>query len=983
MAVVPSLTFGQLLVRYRVAAGMTQETLAAHAGVSVRAISDLERSVRLSPYKSTIALLAEALHLSPQEHATLIAAAGRKADIAAAETEREPRSSDPPFVGRHRELVAVEHFLGGGGLPVLFLTGEPGIGKSRLLRETADRAAAAGWMVLEGSCQRRGRQEPYAPFLDALSTYVSQQPLAQLRQELAGCTWLVRLLPELAGAMQGPTVGWMLPPEQERRLMFASVRRFLANVAGAHGTLLVLDDLQWVGADALDLLSALVRSGQEPPLRLACAYRNNDVSHAHPLAAPLADLAHARLASHLELGPLDEEEAALLFAELIEELGLRDSSGDLCVEAVRRASGVPFFLVSCAQAVHSGMSVSAQDAAIPWDVAQSIGQRVAALPALARDLLGAAAVVGEAIPDTLLIHVVGAPEAETLSALDAVRQAGLLVESDANSYQFAHDLVRDVVISDLSSARRKALHRRIARLLERQPEPAPVEVLAYHFGRAGEQQQAIAYLERAGDRAHAMRAYADAEASYRELLSSLEGTHRPVEEIARAQEKLGLVLYATARFEAAVDLLDRAMRGYRASGNLEGVGRTSARLGWAHANRGTVREGTELVESAIAELGPNVVLPGTRAELHVALATLCSIKADYRGRLAAAGCAADLARAANDRHLIAQAELHRAAALDALHHPDESLRAMEKVIPEAEAAGDLLTLSEALNAVGQMYEDRGEFDTSMPYMDRAVEIATLLADPVQLALLLCNRGQSAFYIGHWDEARRYHERAVTIMQALEVSLVSTYPYGGLGLLSLAQGQRETGLQYLQRLKAASTDGGNIGGLRYVCCILAEYELLEGSPEAALALLTPLLDRPGQEETGVIKLLPLIAWADHALDRDNEAEAAMAQWTQRVYARKARRLRPDGLRIQAMLARYRGQWDVAQAALEEALALCEAMGYPYCQAKVLYDYAFLLMTRGDLVRTRQSLESAQSILDGLGEHLYAAHVYRALDEMKWH
>ncbi len=86
---------------------------------------------------------------------------------------------------------------------MLFLSGEPGIGKTRLLQESARRASACGWTVLEGGCQSRSGQEPYAPFLGALSSHLMREPLVRQSRELAGCSWLVRLLPELADSAVG------------------------------------------------------------------------------------------------------------------------------------------------------------------------------------------------------------------------------------------------------------------------------------------------------------------------------------------------------------------------------------------------------------------------------------------------------------------------------------------------------------------------------------------------------------------------------------------------------------------------------------------------------------------------------------------------------------------------------------------------------------------------------------------------------------
>jgi transcriptional regulator with XRE-family HTH domain len=163
------------LHRYRVAAGLTQEELAERAGISARAVSDLERGIIQTPRKDTLQLLAAALGLAAEERATFIGLRRLSAAVGpAAADEAMPRlmparrpapssSTQPPLVGRLRELALLEAHLAGEGPPVLLLAGEPGIGKSRLLQHTAQQAMAAGWQVLAGGCQRRGGQEPYAP----------------------------------------------------------------------------------------------------------------------------------------------------------------------------------------------------------------------------------------------------------------------------------------------------------------------------------------------------------------------------------------------------------------------------------------------------------------------------------------------------------------------------------------------------------------------------------------------------------------------------------------------------------------------------------------------------------------------------------------------------------------------------------------------------------------------------------------------------
>ena len=578
MTAVPTLTFGPLLKHFRLAAGLTQEALADRAHLSVRGIQNLERGVSQTPRRDTAGLLATALGLSVEDHASLLAAA-RPPPVSSARPERAvPHATDAlvPLVGRRHELALLDRFLAGERappgpmpMPMLLLAGEPGMGKTRLLQAAAQQAIAQGWSVLVGGCHRRGGQEPYAPLLEALGQHLHAADPPQSRAALVGCAWLVRLLPELAGDLD-PLPAGLLAPEQERRLMFAAVARLLTNVAGPAGTLLLLDDLQWAGADALDLLATLVRAGTSP-LRLVGAYRGTEVRPTDPLGLLLADLAQARLVRQHTLGPLAAEDAAALLDDLLVDVAVRDRG--TAERVLHRSGGTPFFLVSYAQALHQG---GAED--VPWDLAQGVRQRVALLPAAGQEILGAAAVVGRRVPRTLLAAAAGQPEEAVLAGLEAACRARLLLEDGDDAYTFSHDVIREVVEADVGAARRAVLHRNVAEALEGGRVRASPELLAYHFARAGNADRALPYLEEAGDNAMAQRAHGTAERHYRESLECLDSLGR-MHDALRIRGKLGEVLKRAGRYSAALEALEPAAEAYRASADLEGLVRIAASIG--------------------------------------------------------------------------------------------------------------------------------------------------------------------------------------------------------------------------------------------------------------------------------------------------------------------------------------------------------------------------------------------------------------------
>lgn len=558
--------FGPLLKRYRLVRGLTQEALAESARLSVRAISDLERGIKSAPRQETLRLLATALALSPHERGTFEATA-RGVDLSTSSPAGMSRlimavdaGSDerPPLTGRDTEIALLERHIAGRTPPLLLLAGEPGIGKSRLLQEAAQRAPVAGLQVLHGGCARSGGEEPYAPLVEAIERLVRGYELLRLRTILRNCAWLVRLLPELASGPIEPLPDWQLTAAQERRLMFKAVGQLLANVAGPSGTLLLLDDLQWASPDTFDLIATLIRSAGDTRLRVIGTYRDMEVQSTHPLAILLADLRSAGLAAHHLVEPLDDEAAARLLDEVLSGDGSADR--DLRDRVLQRTEGVPLFVVSCAEALRRGDLA----AGVPWDVAQGIGQRIAALPDDVRIVLASAAVIGRVVPCALLAAVTGLSEEGVLNACEMARRAHLLEEAVGDAYRFAHDLIREVLEGDLGAPRRRALHRRTAAEIEHlwgsgQRGRLPVEQLAYHAVQGGDQEQAIAYLAQAASNAGAATAHREEAALLTQAIALAEDMDSKLRAELRARR--GRALFSSGQWTSAREDMEAALAG--------------------------------------------------------------------------------------------------------------------------------------------------------------------------------------------------------------------------------------------------------------------------------------------------------------------------------------------------------------------------------------------------------------------------------------
>jgi DNA-binding CsgD family transcriptional regulator/tetratricopeptide (TPR) repeat protein len=439
-----------------------------------------------------------------------------------------------PFAGRSRELGALRALVpqaDGEGRRAAVLAGQPGSGKSRLVRELAHEVARDDALVLYGACD--AVRTPYGPFVEALEQLARQHEELGLGAALeAGAPELVRLLPGLPGLVGDLPPRRESDPDAERHRLHSAVVAVLTAAGAQRPVLLLLEDLHWADTPTLLLLRHLVRAGADARMLVLATYRDADAEVPAELSETLVDVGRTEGVVRMRLAGLSRGEVG----ELVRLTAGADPAPELTAAICQLTGGNAFLVTELwRELVDSGavevggggvrLVLPPSEIGTPATVREVVNQRLARLGPETTELLTLAAIAGSDFELGTLRQASGLAEGPLLDAVDEAVRSGMLVEVPARglAFRFAHELVRRALSDRLPAPRRAALHLRVAEALEGASQDGRQNLadLAHHFAEAapiGGAERAIEYNLRSADAAIDALAFEEAIESLRVAL---------------------------------------------------------------------------------------------------------------------------------------------------------------------------------------------------------------------------------------------------------------------------------------------------------------------------------------------------------------------------------------------------------------------------------------------------------------------------------
>ncbi|KPK94044.1 MAG: hypothetical protein AMJ88_06020, partial [Anaerolineae bacterium SM23_ 63] len=892
------------------------------------------------------------------------------------------------LVGRERELGEARALwnkaISDEG-QTLLISGEPGIGKTRLMREVATHAEVSGGQAIVGECYAEGGA-PYGTVGQIIRRAFQRSAEDGFNLPDFVMADLLMLSPSLKISYPDIPPNPPLDPQSEQQRLFESVVALCKVLSERAPLLLVVEDVHWADSGTLSLLRHLARRLRRERVLLLATYREVELDEARPFNQVLMDLNREQLAVRLKLPRLSREQTK----EMLEVLFDEEMKPESLDAIYHETEGNPFFIEEVSKALVESGKLYFEDGRwhrpdiveeleIPQSVRVAIQSRIGKLPEQVQETLQLASILGREFDFDTLAEASDLDEDALIEALENAEQDQLIEEvstEDGVTFAFAHAMIPTTLVESVRTLRRRRIHRRAASAIER-TRPEDYEALAYHNGEAGDHDKALKYYTLAGERAAKAYANQEAETYFRSALDMA----RTESDQAHLYVELGEVLFNQSRFEEAIEIWREGIKLYQGLEDKDRVAWLYARCGRAAWCNGDTPGGLTICQEGMATLEgapdstgmANLLQEIARAYFFNFMPNecreLCDRALEMAERVGAVDVQADT--------LATKGVLHDLST-------EEAMKIIKQAIELAESAGLLFHAVRAHVNYAAIYSAHiGDISSAIKHLQQAAELCRRMGNKAMELFCACRVTNGNIDKGNLAEAEDQLAVLHDLLDATPDPGSSVIELKSVeGYLLYVRGELTEAAELAREVQRGARDAGDLQWLSGANVDLGMFLLEMGeNEEAETALLeaVELLDKASW--TGSSQPRSLLAmkhvqqsdfqeahrWLDEAREKEAEQGSLFFDTFFRLIAERR-------------LAVAERNWPEAWEAFEEFMRMVEKSGIRWYRARALREWGEAHLTRrepGDEERAQELLLESQTEFEEMGAPIYAAQVKEIL------
>ncbi len=879
------------------------------------------------------------------------------------------------LVGRRLEL---EKAMGewqrviAGESRALVISGEPGIGKTRLAREIIKTVQNEGVNRLTGGCYEFEATTPYLPVAEALREWVNKQEPDKLRAQLGQtASELVKLAPEIEVKLGPQDANPPLSPQEERYRLFDYIARFFKNLADEHGLVLFVDDLHWADQGTYSLLSYLLRRLGKDKLLLLATYRDMELDRSHPMSAALVEWNRERRATRIHLDRLSVTETSMLLAAMF---GLESVSDEFTHAIYRETEGNPFFIEEVIKSlIDQGQIYRVEDRwerieltelTIPRSIQEAIERRLSTISPNCLEMVHSAAVLGKVFLYRELVAVSTISEDELLNSLDEAMTAQLISLESDESFVFTHDKIREILYAEINPVRRRRLHKNVGEALEDLYDEKlneHIQDIAHHFVQGGDLVKGLEYSLLAAEKADDLSAYEEALKHYGDALKCAEKLNR-VKDITAITEAVAELYYQHGQYTAAIEHYQQAQELVEEKAKQTAL---TAKIGMIYTETGDPR-GYKILHSVLEELDPKT------QSLELAQATMwlgryLHFRAQYSEAIKLYEQAKRLSDPLDDPRTTASIYGLLAGAYQHMTQYEESMRWADQAISYGESKDYPWAVAVGHEFIAENYEFMGKWRDALKEAEQDYKLGEEIGSLQRMIWGDFTRANALHGLGYLndvlviyqnviDSAMRTGDWRLAILSATYLANLETDLGNDKNTRALAEEwinkadeSREVQLQARSRF------------------MLAYLHIQRQEWAEALDYFKEMYQLTSETENRSMLLVTRAYQADAYWGMGDYAQAEKVAIRAIAHARQADAPHHEALALHVMGKIYtaRKEYTEAEQAFKEAIELLERIGSKLELGRALKNRAELCLHQGDFEGAKVEYNRARGIFDELG------------------